>query len=449
MDNIYRSLLQALKSQSCNDTLEAYFELIKENVSQKEIVYNIVKETIPILYRTKYFHVPHGIMGIMAALDLSNYLESYKFLPLAQALAYLANENKLAPLNFSDYSPLFVETDNNISTIESYIDEGNVAKTYRFFLALLSNNAVNDDLHRDIFNIAMKDTVNIGHKAIYYHKILELIDFLGEEPSDIYYPSISYLASEPKDFSIYDHALKEYNNYLEMNINIDNNNLELSKEDTLNFTDQIIYSMKSRVLTLITKLIQNGISIQSLTDNLILAASQLILNTDLNDWIKPIHAFNYCHAVNCWIRKYNPENKVLALYLQAALINRLSIELKKVHFLASPVYIRSKNILNNIARSIQVSNVSDAVALTQSCVCSNCDYDDITQLLAFLSVQNGSIMNFTHDMKFTSSCIKEYKINSSPNRWMIYVALAKHLAQSTKDRSYFNLFEHYFLPVTS
>lgn len=439
-----RKLTLAIKDQRIDDAVLTYFELVKDGSKQKEIAHNIVTDVIPILYRTKYFHVPHGLMGLMAAIDLSEILDSYKELPLLQAIAYLVNENKLAPLGFSVYTPLYLDAEDIFQPLETFINEGDVAKAYRYFLSLLANNHINNNFHSKLFEFAMKDTFNVGHKAIYYHKILELIEYFEEEPPNIYYPSISYLSSEPKDFSVYEMALKEYKIFLSLKINTENNTRNMSVEDSNNLIDLIISSMKSRVLTYITRHLENGTSIKSLSDNIILAASQLILDTETDEWIKPIHAFNYSYALNWWIRNFDNNDKVLALYLQASLINQFSIEHKKVHFMANSVFFKNQNILYNLSKAIQTNNVSNAVALCQSYILSSYDIGVLIKHMAFLACQNSSIKNFTHDMKFASSSIKEYNLNSSPNKWLILVALAKHLSQSPKNFEIFKTYEKEF-----
>lgn len=443
MENIYRKFLLNIKDQKADESLLSYFELLKNDIDEKVLVTKILNDTIPILYRTKYFHVPHGFMAIMAALTIGKRLPEYKDLALAQAISYLTHENKLAPLNLSAFDPLYTDSKEHIKTIESFVTEGNAAKTYRYFLGLKNHNHVNEDFHKDMIRIAMKDNVNIGHKVIYYHKILELVDYLQEEPPYIYYPCVSYLASEPKDYLLYELAENEYKNLLDLNINLAQNTQNLSSKESNSLVESIIYSMKSKVLSNITRLLTNGVSIKSISDNLIIAASQLILDTEYNNWIKPVHAFNYCHALNWWIRTYEPEDSILALYLQATIINNISIELKKVHFLSSSIYIKNPNNMTNMVKAINISNVSDAVSLCKGYILSHCNIEEMINLLTFLSIQNGSIHNFSHNLKLTSSCIKEFDQNTSPNKWLILVALAKQLAQSKKHYSCYRLYEKY------
>lgn len=441
MQKELRKLSLAIKDQNTKEAVALYCKLVRNNVDQRIIVSSIIKDAIPILYRNKYFQVPHGIMGIIAANDISECLEVEKALPLLQAICYLSEENKLAPLDFSMFVPLYIETDEPLKVLENYILEGDILKTYRLFKGLLEKETI-DNLYSEIFKFAMKDLVNIGHKVIYYHKTLELITYLNETPQNVFYPSISYLASEPKDYTLSNNAIKEYQKLLDSKLDISKNDRGLSKDDSSALIDVIISSMRSRVLSSITILLQKGISINAIADNITLAASQLILDTDLDEWVLPVHGFNYCYAVNWWIRNFNDKDKALALYLQAAFINHLSIELKKVHFTGSYVFVKHQNILNNIITSIRSSNISDSVCLTQSYVLSNGDVEKLLKLLALSSVQNDSTKNFAHDIKFTSSCIKEYRDNSSPNKWLILVSLAKHLSQSKKDYTNYTLYNN-------
>lgn len=447
MEKKYKKLLLAIKKQEVTDALLAYFELVKENEPQEEIVKEILSELIPLLYRTKYFHVPHGFMGVTAALDLSRYLMNYKPLPLAEAIYYLTNENKLAPLDFSDFKPLYSDDEDPVNTLEEYINCGDVPKAYRAFLGLQAKNLVNEDLHLRLFKCSIKDTVNLGHKSIYYHKTLELIDFIGEEVPSIFYPCLSYLASEPKDFKIFDTIISEYDVLVSSGVCFENNTKVLTKESSTNLIETILYSMKSSVLTHITKRLKDGYSVKTISDNLTLAAAQLLLDTEVNDWIKPVHAFNFCYALNWWMTKTSLKDQIIGLYLKAALINYYSIELKKVHFLSRPFYANHENIICNIIRAIELSNVSDAVLLTQSFILSGLDIDYLSTQMAFLASRNGSIKNFTHDMKLCSSCLSEYKTNESPNKWLILVALAKHLAQSEKDYTCFDIYLKAFNPA--
>lgn len=443
MENLYRRFLLNVKDQKVDDSLILYFELLKNGIDERVLILKILNDTIPILYRTKYFHVPHGFMAIMAAIIIGKRLPEYKNLALAQAISYLSHENKLAPLNLSAFDPLYTDSTDHLKTIEEFITEGNPAKTYRYFLGLKKHNHINDQFHCNMLRLAMKDYVNIGHKVIYYHKILELIDFLNEEPPYIYYPCISYLASEPQDYSLYEFAEFEYKNMLNLNINFEHNVQELSAKESNSLVESIIYSMKSKVLSNITRLLQNGFSIKSISDNLIIAASQLLLDTEYNNWVKPVHVFNYCHALNWWVRTYKTEDKLLALYLQAASINQNSIELKKVHYLSSSIYIKNPNNMTNMVKAININNVSDAVSLCKGYVLSKCNIEEMIDLLTFLSIQNGSIHNFSHNLKLASSCIEEYQLNSSPTKWLILVALAKHLAQSRKSYDCFKLYEKF------
>ena len=440
MQKKFRKLVLAIKEQKIDESILTYIDLIKNDMDQKVLVSALLKDLIPILYRTKYFYVPHGLMGLMAGIDLAKHLDENKYLPIVQAIIYVAYENKLAPLVFSNYTPLYIETDDSIKTMESFILEGDVAKTYRYFLGLNANNSLEADFHAEIFKMAMKDTVNIGHKAIYYHKILELLAYLGKEQSNIYYPSISYLTSEPKDFTTNEHACREYEYLKDLKINVQENKQQFSVEESLHFVDLIINSMRSRVLNHITKYLQNGVSIQCIADTLMLAASQLILDTETDQWIRPLHSFNYCFALNWWIRKYTNKDRVLALYMMASFINQISIEHKKVHFMVPSVYIQNKNLLINIKNSITSSNVSNSVALTQSYLRSGYEESQLIKQLILLSCQNSSLKSFTHDMKLASSCVSEYNQNSSPSKWLILVALAKQLSQTPKDYSYYKMF---------
>lgn len=447
MEKKYKKLLLSIKKQEVNDALLAYFDLVRQEEPEKDIVKNILKELIPRLYRTKYFHVPHGFMGLTAAMDLSKYLSKYKHLPVAEAIYYLTRENKLAPLDFSDFHPLYSEAKDPIDSLEEYIQSGDVPKAYRTFIGLQQKELINEQTHLRLFKSTLKDSVNLGHKSIYYHKTLELIDFLGEDIPNIFYPCLSYLASEPKDYKIYEAGFEEYQTLMDTGADFSGNNKELTKESSNTLIETILYSMKSSVLKHLTKRVQDGYSIKSLSDNLTLAAAQLLLDTETSDWIKPLHAFNFCYALNWWIEKSGIEDQLLALYIKASLINQYSIELKKVHFLSSPFYANHENIVCNIIRAIELSNVSDAVLLTQSFILSGLDIDYLSTQMAFLAARNGSIINFTHDMKLCSSCLSEYKTNESPNKWLILVALAKHLAQSEKDYTCFDIYLKTFQPT--
>lgn len=443
MQQLLRKLSLAIKEQKSDDAVYFYSELIKNNVSQKDIVFSLLKDMIPILYRNLYYRVPHGIMGISAAIDISDYIDDFKSLPLAQAINYLADENKLAPLNFSAVTPYYTDDSEYFDNMQNYILQGEIPTAYRYFLGLEAKNLTDIDFHTKIFYLAFEDLVNIGHKAIYYHKIQELIKYLDEKPPNIYYPVISYLASEPKDFSIKDIVLKEYYAFRDLNIDLSNNKKDLTDKEALNTIDIIINSMRTTALTHITDYLKEGRSIRSLSDTITIAASQLVLDTEMDDWIMPVHGFNYCYALNSWFRNYTSKDSVLGLFYQAAFLNYLSVELKKVHFTSASVYVKHRCILDNIIKAIRKSNVSDAVSLTQSYMLSDFEDTELIKRLAVMSVINGSLKNFTHDMKFTSSCIKEYEQNKSPIKWLIIVALAKHLAQSPKDYDCFTRFIDY------
>jgi hypothetical protein len=440
MQKLLRRLSVTIKDQKNLDAIKVYCELLKNNVTQSDIVYNILKDIIPILYRNKYFKVPHGIMGLMAAIDISQHIEQNKQLALAQAIYYLSHENKLAPLNFSVFVPLYDENQDKLQSLENYINNSEIPNAYRYFLGIKAKSEIDDTIINYLFNVAIQDMVNIGHKTIYFQKILELVDYLDNEPPNVYYPAISYIASDPKDFTVKDYAVKEYDSFSSANSDFRPGSRQLSADDAMQTVDIIINSMRSRVLSHISTLLQNGFSLRSIADTITIAAAQLILDTDTDEWVRPVHGFNYCYAVNWWQRKYGKSESIFAIFMQAAFVNSLSIEHKKVHFLSARVYIKHRCIIDNIIKSIRSSNVSDSVSLTQSYLLSKFDDKELIKVLANLSVQNGSIKNFTHDLKLTSSCIHEYQENSSPLKWLILVALAKHLSQSEKDYECYTLF---------
>ena len=437
MQKLLRKLSVSIKDQKLDESITLYCKLKQNNIDQNRIVYNLLEDIIFILYRNKYFRVPHGFMGLMAAVDLSEIIQEDKDLPLLQAICYLSHENKLAPLNLSIFTPLYNEADNRAESFSKYVFDGDIPGAYRYFIGVKTKGYFDARFIDELFKLAMEDLVNIGHKAIYFQKILELNEYLDDEPSHLYFPAIAYLASEPKDFTLKNLITKEYEAFRGAGVDLSANNKELTKDDSSYIIALVINSMKTRLFAQIAKLLKDGYSPRSISDTLTLAAAQLVLDTDTDDWVRPVHGFNYCYALNWWQRHFKSKYDVLVLYYQAAFVNQLSVEHKKVHFASASVYVRHRCILNNIVKSIRASNVSDTVSLTQSYVLSDFNVDELINCLAILAVQNSSINNFTHDMKFTSSCINEYKQNKSPLKWLILVALTKQLSQSLKDYEYY------------
>lgn len=440
MQKQLRKLSISIKENKLNSAINLYLGLVKGGVSRKVIIYNIIKDLVPVLYRTISQKNPHGFLSLSAALDLQKHLDEDIDLPIIQAISYLASENKFAPIDFSSYQPL-KKSSNLFEELVEYIKASDSTKTYRTFLSMLKNGRLDEETRSFLFKQALKDTANNGHRAYYLQGFFELESYLNTETAHFYYPCIAGLASENKDYSLYKSVKAFFKRHTMTHTSFADNTAILSLDEANILIDTAIKSYRESLFYFVFELLKEGKSIESIADSLILTASSLVLMTDEENWLKPVSCFNYCYALNTWIRKDSCNYKLLALYMMASVINHYAVDLKKVHYDGNLVYLKDPEILHSIDKAIKTSNVSHTLLLSHSYLLSGHDPEPLCKLLISRMVQLSSLNTLTYNLMFTSACLKEFSNNKSPKKPLIIVSLAKFLASLPKDKEISTLYK--------
>ncbi len=434
------------------DAARTFLQLVKDGASLSSLVKVALEAAAPYLNKPYYGEgqagfVNHGVLGLGASINLTKYLSSNQaLLPATQAIWYLSFDCDLPKVDIEGHKPITEGSfKDRLDRFLDNIKEGNTAESYELFLSLKSNSPFRNLLKDKTFFAALTNLKGIGHKAIYILKTFELADFIGWEILQTgFYPAIAYISTGKQDYTFYDQITQELR---DKNNEVNSSGTSpLNKEEIDQTIDFILNHDRSSTIKQITDLLKNGKSVTSIADTITLAAANLVFKTHVSDWIIPVHSFNYCNAVNYWLRNFENKDKHIAVYLEAMFVNQVSSSRKKVSYgdVEKASDVPEQELVQRISEEIEGSKVEETVSLTKSYLDLNNSYEELISSLVWATSKNTQTTSAIHDLKYCRASIEEYENSTIPQKNEILLALAKFLASSKKKRGCYNVYKEYF-----
>lgn len=430
-----------------HDATDTFCRLAVEGHDISELMTHAMQTAAP------YLHVPshqkllpngefrnvnydHTILGFRAGLRLMPYLsEAEKYLTMVQAMYYVpqgldvwaqlecgfpghyAREQEQCTdeqlghelhCHFEDQEPLLTgSVDDRFARMFDAIVHGDRVTSYRLFLGLAAQPELRERLTNTMlmasiidqqeFN-SLRKVRHIGHKAIRTRSMLDLADHVGWENAHPYfYIAVPDLPTTPLFHSLYDHASFLLGiTFKGDQYTLHERNTELlSEEEQDRFIGQIMDGDPRAVAHAITAFLQQGKSLQSIQDTVMLAhATHCVykLRTPIA-YTVPMHSFDYCNVVSHWLNNYSHPHQAKAVYLSAWFVTDIINEIDWYPDIPGAVKpdpapfkdwadgLALKEVLAELEGAIAAQDPSRSVALVQSYIERTAERDQLIRML--------------------------------------------------------------------
>ncbi len=414
-------------------------------ITRKEIsLPTLVKESAKVLamslYEDSYSEdVSHGLMALIGAAQAAKYLKKEDQLkPIVQALWYAATEKKKKPYNLEKITiSSFGTVSQRWRKFQAAIRAKNLKKAYGLFEGFIRNRKDGNQFRDRLLAVAMSDLYQVGHKLTYSVNSWQLAELLQwNDTRLIFFPSFHYFATAPRDLELYEAVRNRLN---EIGVNLEEvaeNDKNLSAEECEKLEELILCGDQDTIIGSILYLLNNGKSFKSLLDTVQLSASQAVINCETDKWALPVYGFNYCDACNYFFYVSRSNEKFLAPFLAALLVNRASRFSKKSKknrdIFESKRSKKISNPFEDLVDSIDRSEPLKAVQYVKSILENGEDYERLFEVLTLAASKNDSINSTGKDIKFCVNSVNAFASSSSPGKEKLLVALTFFLAYIKK-----------------
>lgn len=428
----------------------------------------------------------HTILGIRAGMKLIPYLsEAEKYLTVVQAVNYVpqgldvwsqlecgfpghysreqerCEEDEIGHTlhcYFEDQDPLVTgSVEDRFQHMLHAIVHGDKVTSYRLFLGLAADEELRDRLRNTLLFASIIDQQeynsfrkvrHIGHKAIRTRSMFDIADWVGwDKAHSHFYIGIPDICNAPLFHSLYDHASFILGQTFkgEQYTLKEQNTTPLSEDEQDTFIGKILEGDPEAVATHITLLLQQGRSLQSIADTVMIAhATHNVTKIRAPiAYTVPTHSFDYCNVINHWLRTYNHPHQAKAVYLGAWFVTDTIGEIDSypdmpgfslpdpsqrrdwADGLALPV------VLAEIETAIADQDPERSVALTQSYVERTGERDQLIRMLVHCGAK---FEGDAHIFRNARSNIEEYENNtcSAARKNILFSAWAKFLSYYKK-----------------
>jgi hypothetical protein len=316
---------------------------------------------------------------------------------------------------------------------------GDKATAYRLFLGLAEKPEQRERLRNTLLFAAIIDQQeynsfrrvrHIGHKAIRTRATFDLADWLGwERAHPFFYVGIPDLCNAPIFHSLYDHAsflLGTAFKGRQYDLG-ERNTAPLAEDEQDRFIGLILEGDAEAVALEITRLLQQGRSVQSLADTVLIAhATHCVarLRTPIA-YTVPMHSFDYANVVAYWLRNFKHPHQAKAVYLAAWFVTDT---IREVDFYPDPPNMAKPDpearqawadgvalpdLLGELERRVAAQEPSSAVALVRSHNARTAEREALMRTLAHCA---GKYQGDAHIFRNACSVTEEYRLNTASAR---------------------------------
>jgi hypothetical protein len=461
------------------EATESFCKLAQEGHKVPDLVLHAMQTAAP------YLHVPshekllpngefrnvnydHTILGLRAGMRLSPWLsEKEKHLGIVQGMFYVPQgldvwaqlecgfpghyareQEKCAEdqmghelhCHFSDRKPIKRgSVDERFDRLLHALTEGDKVASYRLFLGLAEKPELRERLRNTLLFAAIIDQQeynsfrrvrHIGHKAIRTRATFDIADWLGwERAHPFFYIGIPDLCNAPIFHSLYDHAsVLLGTTFKGQQYDLAARNTEpLSEDEQDRFIGLILEGDPEAVALAITAHLQQGRSVQSLADTVMIAhATHCVsrLRTPIA-YTVPMHSFDYANVVTYWLRNFKHPHQAKAVYLSAWFVTDT---IHEVDFYPDPPNMAKPDpearrawadgvaiaeLLGELERAVAAQDPSSAVALVRSYTGRTSEREALMRTLAHCA---GKYQGDAHIFRNACSVTEEYRLNSASAR---------------------------------
>ena len=444
----------------------------------------------------------HTSLGIRAGLRLAPYLApAEQHLPLVQGIYYVpqgldvwaqlecgfpghyAREQERCPeeqighqlhCHFKDREPLLEgSVEDRFQRMFHALTSGDKDTSYRIFLGLAGQPELRTRLQDTLLFASIIDQQeyqsfrkvrHIGHKAIRTRSMFDLADWLGwEHAHPLFYTCVPDICNAPIFHSLYDHASWLLGTTFKGGQYdlIRRNTTPLAEDEQDRFIALILSGDPTAVAAEITALLTRGKAVQSIADTLMIghAAHAVSRLRSPAAWTVPTHAFDYCNAVNYWLRNFTNPHQTKALYLAAWFVTDTIHEVDS--YPDDPAFAKPDpasrrawaaalplpRVLGELETAIAAQNPNDALALAQSYLERTAERQNLIAMLAHCA---GKFQGDAHIFRNARSIIEEYTYNTSSERrknvlfesWTHFLSFYRKRTLST---TCYELYQQYFM----
>ena len=406
----------------------------------------------------------HTILGIRAGMRLMPYLsDQEKHLTVTQAVYYIpqgldvwaqldcgfpghySREQERCPeddighelhCHFEDQTPLrkgSVET--RFQRMHHAIVHGDKITSYRLFLGLAEQPELRQRLQDALLFAAIIDQQefnsfrkvrHIGHKAIRTRSMFDIADWVGwDNAHSFFYIGVPDLCTAPLFHSLYDHVsflLGTTFKGEQYQLHVRNTTL-LSEEEQDRFMALILSGDTAAVTDAITAMLQNGRSLQSIADTVMIAHATHCVYKVRSPiaYTVPTHSYDYCNVINHWLRHFNNPHQAKAVYLGAWFVTDTIREIDWYPDFPDvsrpdPAPCRDwadglalPQVLAELETTIAAQDPSRAVALVQSYVERTGEREQLMRMLVHCAAK---FQGDAHIFRHARSHIEEYTYNT-------------------------------------
>jgi hypothetical protein len=342
--------------------------------------------------------------------------------------------------HFSDRKPIKRgSVDERFDRLLHALTEGDKVASYRLFLGLAEKPELRERLRNTLLFAAIIDQQeynsfrrvrHIGHKAIRTRATFDIADWLGwERAHPFFYIGIPDLCNAPIFHSLYDHAsVLLGTTFKGQQYDLAARNTEpLSEDEQDRFIGLILEGDPEAVALAITAHLQQGRSVQSLADTVMIAhATHCVsrLRTPIA-YTVPMHSFDYANVVTYWLRNFKHPHQAKAVYLSAWFVTDT---IHEVDFYPDPPNMAKPDpearrawadgvaiaeLLGELERAVAAQDPSSAVALVRSYTGRTSEREALMRTLAHCA---GKYQGDAHIFRNACSVTEEYRLNSASAR---------------------------------
>jgi hypothetical protein len=352
------------------------------------------------------------------------------------------------------------------------LTQGDKVTSYRLFLGLAEKPELRHRLRDTLLFAAVIDhqeynsfrkVRHIGHKAIRTRSMFDLADWIGWEAArPFFYIGVPDICNAPIFHSLYDHACVLLNMAFKGHQYdlVQDNVAPVDEGEQDRFIGLILSGDPVAVTAEITELLRHGRAVRNIADTVMIAhathaSTRLRTPAVFN---VPTHSFDYCNAINHWLRSFRNPHQVKALYLGAWFVTDTIHEADMTPDAPDvappdPAARRAwadglgpAEILTALETAVAAQDPSSAVALVRS-------YTERTgerqRLIAMLVHCAGKFQGDAHIFRNARSVIEEYTHNTASERrknvlfeyWASFLSFYKKRTLST---DCYDLYHRYF-----
>ena len=440
IDGLDRKVEALLESGDLSDFAPRARALWEENPRPRAVLEAAVHVLAPRLHRRAYPRfAPHGMMALTGALQAMRYVDRPCARLLAtQALWYASTEDKLP---FYDWVPGSAAETVRQAQIHCFLacEEADFDRFERSSGPLFDQRGAPlcSDWSSPL-EVAGRDLTNLGHKFIYLVKTMQLCEMVGERrsPARLFFPACHYLVLAPRDLSAAEHKDR-----------IVGHRRGLSPPPQLSsrlpsgeaLVPLLTAGDEEGVGVLVWEWLGAGVPPSAIVEMLQLFSARLVLVSSDEDWLAPIHAFNYTECVH-WVLPYLSYSQQVTLVVMNALhllrmIERTGgVSYEQLAHRWRPAYLSSlaPDRDGAFVAAGEAGDGPTAQRLALHASASRLSWPDHFAACARAAGRNDGPIHFGHDVKYVAATLSAFQRMRHPRRATLLLALAKFLAGCTR-----------------